>query len=94
MNLILDGIIAYRQVSNIDKMKELVDLFGRIYNIESLDKAVFRSRSHSNIAKAILNQDYQKARSIIDRVCIKIQIEYYLKTILRPFMYRAKAIFR
>lgn len=94
MNLILDGIIAYRQVSNIDKMKELVDLFGRIYNVESLDKAVFRSRMHSNIAKAILNHDYQKARSIIDRVCIKIQIEYYLKTILRPFLYRAKAIFR
>jgi hypothetical protein len=93
LNLMLDGIIAYRQVRNMEKMHELIDSFAFVCKNVSIDKASFRSKHYRNIAEAIVSRDMERTRRGINKALRLTQISYYLKNCIRPLFYKFKFVF-
>lgn len=92
INLLLDGIIAYRQINNSAKMKELINLFGHIFINVTLENASFRSNYYRIIADSIMAKDLRKADRYINKVNRANQTDYYIKKALRPFVYLIKTV--
>ena len=87
MNLLIDGIIGYKQVGNTEKMQEYVELFARIFKNVSIEKCTFRREEYKKIALAALNLDYQRACKEINKVCHLNKLDDTVKKILRPLIY-------
>lgn len=91
MNLMMDGIMAYRQVKNRVKMQELIATYELIFKNVSIHEASFKSFMYQSITDSIL-----KGQNNI--TAIKIEIEHAitnLKSIVRntfrPLLYKLKA---
>lgn len=93
MNLLLDGIMAYRQVNNREKMQELIALFTSIFKKTPIPNASFKSFMYKSIASSILKGPH-------NQIMIKIEIEHIIKNIqelskttFRPILYTLKALY-
>lgn len=93
LNLMIDGIIAYRQVRNMEKMQELVDLFALIFKNVSINKASFRNKHYRDIADAIVNRDFERTKREINKALRLNQMNNYIKNIIRPLFNQLKLIF-
>lgn len=92
MNLIIDGILAYRQVHNYRKMQELIDTFRYVFQDTSINCSLFRNKLYKRIAVSILRQNSRMINRGINYQYMLNMVSYYLKSSLRPVMYGLNSI--
>ena len=92
MNLLLDGIMAYRQVNNRVKMQELIAIYELIFKNISIREVSFKSYMYKSITDSILNGQHTKIAIKIEVEHIKNNLQLIVRNSFRPLLYLLKAI--
>ena len=92
MNLIMDGIMAYRQVNNRVKMQELIAIYELIFKKVSIREVSFKSYMYRSITDSILNGQHNKTAIKIEIEHIKNNLQLIVRNSFRPLLYLLKAI--